>query len=451
VSTLLFTDYFHPDFQELVLGLMAHDPDFCARVHGVIRPEYFAAAVYKAICTSLQAHWAAQEQLPSPAILAAAVSTQVEDQPTRELYVQKVHQLYELSADDLNREFIQAEVLQFVQRAEFAFAIGNAYEQLRTADIPATHAALERVLAIPGRFGRLGLDLHQDYHRIFNVDNIPKFRTGFTRVDLGMRGGAQPGELVIVLAKQKGGKSQCLVNFAVGLMLRGYVPVLYSLEMYEDDLLARACASLTALPTNNLTEYAEILQARILGSTHFTSGRLLIKEFPGRATTVLDIQSHIELVRGELPPQLRNKVVPVIDYIDLLLPNTRSKDPNQETLDVYTLVRNLGRRIGAPVFSATQGNRESLLADEINAGHQQFYNRGMICDYMLGLAQSKVDEAARRFRLVWVLNRHDHPYAIYFREQWDQARMIEITPAEFEAMTQGQVLVGQNLQEESII
>jgi hypothetical protein len=451
--TPLFTDHFHPDFQELVLGLMARDQDFLAQARGIIRAHYFAAAVYKAICEALYALWDEQGQLPSPVVLAQATSKGVPDQTTRELYVDKVKALYELSADDLNREFIQAEVLSFAQRAEFAFAIYEANENLRSASIAGTYEQLERILALPSRFGRLGLDLHNDWSVLLEKDYTPRFHSGFQGLDAGMRGGARPGELVVILAKMKAGKSQILANIAVGLMLAGYVAVLYSLEMYEEDQLARTVASLTGLPTNHLAEYSEDVHARVLGSKHFTTGRLIVKEFPGRQTSVMDIQTHLELVRARLGKidGVPRPVVPVIDYMDLVIPNVRYQDETKETMEVYTLIRNMGRKLGVPVYSATQGNRESLLADEINEGHQQFYRRGMVCDYMLGFAQSKVDKAARRFRLLWILGRHASGQPLYFKERWDTSRAIEITAEEFEKLNPGVMLKGSNDLEAPII
>lgn len=84
--------------------------------------------------------------------------------------------------------------------------------------------------------------------RAENPSQIPGLEVGWTQYD-EYTNGAQPGDLIILCAESKVGKSITLTNWATKLAIKDQIPILYiDTEMNEREQEDRILASLTGIP-----------------------------------------------------------------------------------------------------------------------------------------------------------------------------------------------------------
>lgn len=84
--------------------------------------------------------------------------------------------------------------------------------------------------------------------RAKNPNTIPGLEVGWTKFDYYTNGG-QPGDLIMVCARAKTGKSTILTNWAVNLSIRDKIPILYfDTEMNEREQEDRILSILSGVP-----------------------------------------------------------------------------------------------------------------------------------------------------------------------------------------------------------
>ena len=84
--------------------------------------------------------------------------------------------------------------------------------------------------------------------RAKNPSQIPGLETGWTELDR-YTNGAQGGDLIIVCAESKVGKSVLLTNWATKLSIKDQIPIIYfDTEMNEREQEDRILSNLTGIP-----------------------------------------------------------------------------------------------------------------------------------------------------------------------------------------------------------
>lgn len=429
---LQFTDFLDPIFQELILALMVSKKDFLAQARAIVKPKYFSSSVYKHICEALFEYWDEFYEVPNEQSLSIAVSKIPEEQPsTREAYVEATKALFRYSEDDLDHSFLESELVEFCQRAEAAFAIGSAYNDLKFFDIPKLSKDMQRIEMLPSYVTDLGTDVVEEWRDVFQLDTRKAFATGFKTFDRSLRGGMKEGELICFIAPLKRGKSLILLNFGKALFLMGNLVCHYTLEMYKEDVLRRYLASLTQNPVNQIEEYGKDLINKFDSIPNYSGGDVIIKEYPAKTATVAMIDGHmnmIKAVKGRSP-------IPVIDYADLLVGDSK-KEEWKELSEIYVQLRNLGRKHGVPVITASQTNAGGFNAEKIDATHQSGSTRkGFAVDAMLSIEQNDADYALNRFRMVSFLNRNERKdIQSYWKAKYDCSFIEEVNEEEYNAM-----------------
>jgi hypothetical protein len=258
---------------------------------------------------------------------------------------------------------------------------------------------------------------------VFDEDRRLIFPTGFEGFDKALRGGAREGELIIIMAPLKRGKSLALTNIGAALFQMGHLVVHYTLEMYKEDCQRRYLACVTGLPTNSIEEYPNELKATAAAYGIFTDGDVIVKEFPGKLVTVDMIEGNHQM----LTAKYGRAPVPIIDYADII-----RGDSGEEWKDlpiIYHQLRNFGRRQRVPAFSASQTAWEGFKADKLGPQHQSGSKRkGFVVDVMFAMEQSDLDYAANRFRMIPILNRNERKDMVsYYLADYPCSRIEEVS------------------------
>lgn len=205
------------------------------------------------------------------------------------------------------------------------------------------------------------IDKHcEDLQKVFKV--IP---SGWKWLDDRIGGGflAEGRALYVFYGVTNVGKSIFLGNITTNILSQNKTVVLISLEMSEQVYAKRISAQLSRIPINDLSMQIEPLKQEInTYKLKHSDSKLIIKEFPPKTVSPLQIKSYLEkLSRKGIKPDAI-----VLDYLNLLAPVDRGMNSYEGIKQITELVRALSYQFNCPVISATQANRSAY--DQNNPG-----------------------------------------------------------------------------------
>lgn len=225
-------------------------------------------------------------------------------------------------------------------------------------------ATLQKEIDVKEDVYKMGSDTEEIMKlRAEKPNSIPGLATGFTQFDR-ITGGAKAGDLIILMARSKVGKSVWLLNVAIKLAIKDKLPILYiDSEMDARNQEDRMLANLTGLP------YSEI-----------TSGLYMIDTDNGKASDKRElIKSAIELIKSgnfyhiQMPTfeisaiksitrqyKMKYNICALIfDYIKLPSSgnNARVVQEYQALGFLTSGIKELASELKIPVFTAGQENR----------------------------------------------------------------------------------------------
>lgn len=232
-------------------------------------------------------------------------------------------------------------------------------------------------------------DMAAHWEYITNPEaRIPFLWDGFDRYTNG--GVLKNGKMLFLFMGQAGlGKSLFLSNLAVNYLRQGLSVVVVSLEMSQDVYAQRFDAHISTNEINHLkdTMFDSCERIKKFYKDH-PGANLYIKEYPPRSIRSSDIEVYLENL------QLAGKKfdVIIVDYLNLVLPRTRSDNMYKDGLSVSEELRALSYKFNCPVISAVQANTEGMNNENIDMQNLS-ESRGIAhtCDALFSLFQMPED------------------------------------------------------------
>jgi len=204
---------------------------------------------------------------------------------------------------------------------------------------------------------------------------VPGLEIGWTDYDR-YTNGAQPGDLIVVCAPSKVGKSVLLTNWATNLSIIDSIPILYiDTEMNEREQEDRILSNLTGIPHN------EILSGMyVLDTINGTAVEKLAKLKIAREKLQLGSYYHIYMpyftiekvtaLTRKFSVQLGVKAL-FFDYIKIPSNQANFKSMQEyQALGFFTSgLKDLAGMLRIPVFTACQTNRDDLNTNDPDASN----------------------------------------------------------------------------------
>lgn len=283
------------------------------------------------------------------------------------IFIEKVKQSYTrrqlFNISENVREFVfseQAEVLNPTELIHFA--------EKKINDLSVNSSSNEEVY-------KMGTNTEQVLKdRAENPAQVPGLEVGWSEYDR-LTNGAQPGDLIIVCAPSKTGKSVTLTNWATKVSVKDQIPVLYfDTEMNEREQEDRILANLTGIP------HDEVVSGMYVLDTHNGKADEKIAKLKaareelnmGHYYHVYMPQFTIEKVTAiarKFQMQFGVKAI-FFDYIKI--PSSQGSFRNvqeYQALGFFTSgLKDLAGLLKIPVFSACQANRNDVNNDDPGAG-----------------------------------------------------------------------------------
>jgi replicative DNA helicase len=199
------------------------------------------------------------------------------------------------------------------------------------------------------------IDQHcEDLQKVFNV--VP---TGWKWLDDKLGGGfmADGRALYVFFGVTNVGKSIFLGNIATNLLNQNKTVVLISLEMPEQIYSKRISSQLSKIPFKDLALQTPSLKSHLNEyKVKNKDAKLIVKEFPPKTVSPLHLKVYLDkLKKSGIEPD-----AVIIDYLNLLSPQTKGINSYESIKEITEHVRALSYHFNCPVISATQANRAAF-------------------------------------------------------------------------------------------
>jgi len=284
------------------------------------------------------------------------------------IFIEKIKQSYTrrmlFNISDKVKEFIlsdKAEVLNPSELIDFASTKINdlAVNTATTEEVYKMGDATEEVLA----------------QRAKTPAQVPGLEVGWTQFD-SLTNGGQPGDLIIICAPSKVGKSVTLTNWATKLAIKDQIPILYGdSEMTEREQEDRILANLTGIP------YDEIISGMyVMDTVNGTANEKINKLKAARKELNLGAYYHIYMphftiekvtaITRKFITQFGIKAL-FFDYIKIPSNQANFKSMQEyQALGFFTSgLKDIAGTLKIPVFTACQTNRNDLDTDSPDASN----------------------------------------------------------------------------------
>jgi len=198
---------------------------------------------------------------------------------------------------------------------------------------------------------------------------VERFPIGVYELDEKLIGGLGRGELGVVVAGRKGGKSILLCHIAQTAILLGKNVLYFTFELMKDVVRHRITSGLIDILINDILwggkNASRLVKDKLYKLLKQTGGDFTVKFAPGKSMTIEDIGVYI--ANHEQITKRKVDVI-IIDYADLIRPTEKLSD--YDALDaIYLGIRNLGSPtkypnvpsgFNAAVWTGSQLTRDSM-------------------------------------------------------------------------------------------
>lgn len=172
-----------------------------------------------------------------------------------------------------------------------------------------------------------------------------------------MTNGFHDGELFILAARPSMGKTDTLNHFAVHAGLKGYKPIIFSLEMKRSSLVDRMIASTGSInrlnlrdPFTTMSDEQKLKWTQAIGELN--NAKIEIDDRP--SMTVPQIRASARRIIKQNPD---HKPIIFIDYLQIIRPNDPKSNETQQIGQISWDLKQMAREFDCPVVCLAQLNR----------------------------------------------------------------------------------------------
>ncbi len=284
------------------------------------------------------------------------------------IFIEKIKQSYTrrmlLNISDSVRDFVLSDKAEVLNPSELV-----TFAEKKLTDLSVNISTSEEVYKMGDKTEEV---LNE---RAENPAQVPGLEVGWTQYDR-YTNGAQPGDLIIVCAPSKTGKSVTLTNWATKLGIHDQLPVLYcDSEMNEREQEDRILANLTGIPHDEI-----ISGMYVLDTVNGKASEKIAKLKEAREKLCTGNYYHIYMPHFtiEKVTALARKFVTQFGVVALFFDYIKipSNQANFRTIQEYQALgfftsglKDIAGTLKIPVFTACQANRNDLDTNDPDASN----------------------------------------------------------------------------------
>jgi replicative DNA helicase len=411
-----YAEQFGTKFQAHILAVLMRIPGVIVRYRSALDYRFFTSDVHKVIAKALFQHVDAFRFLPSPETLVETARPETDE----EMMVSVEEAVGKLSMKDVSdSDAVCLKLVEFGKTQAMVNAVVACADDLKKNKRDKILTRVQEAQLVGEDVVDVGTDYlttmaEREFWYAANQDNNDTIPTGIRHLDLAMGGGLGRGELGVVLASPKRGKTGVLVNIGFGALMstRNLNVIHYSMEIVESNAKSRphkvskryddrlACHAIR-MKHADPAKYAEILRKK---AQMFIHGQLYVKSYPTRQAGVSTVRNHLSLMASKgFHPDLV-----IVDYADIMRPERRMGEVRHEQAGIYEDLRALAAEFDAAVWTASQTNRGALDKETVTiADFAEAFEKAAIVDAAAALCQTNAERMEGRCRLFMAALRNE--------------------------------------------
>lgn len=408
----VYSEKFGEKFQEHILAVMARSPSFMRQYRTALDHTFFSSKLHRMVAKALLEHCDEFDCLPTKDLLVESAKEQGadEDAPHLEKAVEKIYK-----RDISDTPAVVKKAVDFGKQQAMINAVMDSADDIdhgnREKVLPRIQEAMlvgEDILDVGVNY-KDGITNRLERYLNPQLKYKDKIPTGIPHLDMALKGGLRRGELGVILAPPKRGKSSFLINLGFGALtnVMGLNVVHYSLEMHEEEIEERyddrLAGKFVALKDSDPHKYTEILLDR---TKKFIFGNLFIKDYPTRSAGISTLRAHLSLLASQ---GFRPDLI-IVDYGDIMKPERRLSEMRHQQAGIYEDLRTLADDFYAAVWTGSQASKGALEKEVITLGDfAEAFEKAAIVDVALAFCESPdefIDKKCRVF-LAGVRNAED--------------------------------------------
>jgi len=367
-------------FQQKILSLFLRDPK---ATRSIIEPRYFTNPIFLDIARlagELYGKHRNGEVKLSRSTLGAVVKGYLGEKRAGlwPVYRKKIKELYLEVLED--RPIVLAQATEFAREQVFREALVAAERDVNAKNWARAIRRFEDLRTF-GANRDLGLEYWKDLDK---VERWREEREGIVgtfylkTLDRMMGGGPGAGELVIVEAAGKAGKSTLLARVAAGALWQGKTVALATGEISKRKYRRRIDAMVSGVPSHEIRSIASTsperlaedektrkklrrLIFRMRAARNQMKGNLWIQQFPTGKAKVSEIEAWLDqLADNNIKPDIL-----VVDQMRSFKPSEHFDEQRMRLGQIAVDLRGIATERNIPVWTAQHSNRAALEKDTI--------------------------------------------------------------------------------------
>jgi replicative DNA helicase len=384
-------------FERKVLACLYRVRDFCTVSHSHLKPSHFEDIVRHNMSKMAMDFW---DKYHAP-ISSAAYADSLKNLIARGTiskedilaYAEEHKKIYKIDITDW--EYTLDKLITFIKNREIKKLIEDSIKKhLPKDDFDSIESTMAAIASIKTSKDNKPMDY-------FSEDEINKrtekrmeeaemptigISTGIKRLDDALpKKGWYPGELSVIMAPPKRGKTMSLLYFANMAAWQGFNAAYFSLEVSKSVISERLDALNTNTDMKHLTVPAHIKDVAKSLKTKTPPGKLLVWEYPTKSCTTTEIERQLKIVEAE-----GTKIDALfVDYGDIMRSNRQYENHLKEEASIFEDLRAIAGKLNIPVITPTQVNRDGSSKELITGRNVAgTWEKIMVADYIISLSAS---------------------------------------------------------------
>jgi replicative DNA helicase len=365
-------DYTIETIEKILLKRILTDKKYMSKIIDIFDIRWFEKSKNSGIIVNLaMKYFKKYSKLPTERIIKELINKYCEKNSSSNINEMN-NILLELSSFNLiiNDDCANKNLEKYItDRAMYYCISDNVQEMMKSGNVDKCLDRFYKVQKISFQDDDLGSMYfskdEMDKHWTYINNPEAKIKTGWRCLDNATNGGfLKDGRMLALFAGQAGlGKSLFLSNIAVNFLKQNLSVVVISMEMSQDVYSTRFDSVIANTDINGLKYSHKTARQKIEEFyKKYPGANLVIKEFAPKSTRVIDIESYLEKLQEN---NIKIDVV-IVDYLNLVLPNSRIDGMYESIKLVAEQLRGLSYKFNAPVISATQVNRQGMNNENVD-------------------------------------------------------------------------------------
>jgi len=303
----------------IIIKLLSADSVF-TYWYQFLKPWYFSYPHHTYLFSLITKLRDTLEIFPTTQIVYATIKEDTISDNEKAAHISYLKKLKNKKCREADITYVIQKVGDFVKRQKYLLGIQKSLRLLENGSL----SEVDKIFTDIVRTGsELSSDIGTYYfkdvkERVFrNTDHTKRYKFLIPELDERLRHeGLKLGETLMFLAPPGTGKTMALCHVAKAWVIQNLKGVYYTLQLPQSDISERLDASFSGVKIQDILIDSEKVVDRVQRAEKRYGNSLIIKYFPRRSATMVNIQRHLELLKQE---DFVPKFI-VIDFLNYLRP-----------------------------------------------------------------------------------------------------------------------------------